>query len=207
MLSSDPDVLPQAFFARDPAAVAADLVGCTCISLCGGKTVISRVVETEAYRGHDDPASHAYRGPTDRTAVMFGAPGHAYVYRSYGVHWCCNVVAHGDDGAGAVLFRSAEVVGGEEHVRARLGCRPERPQSGLLRGPGLFARGLGITVEDNGLPYFADGSHLQLRKGEVGERERIICTPRIGISVAAEAPLRFCIAAHPAVSGPSRLRR
>ncbi len=207
MLSSAPEVLSRAFFAQDPERVAEELIGCELVSVCGGTPVVSRIVETEAYRGRDDPASHAFRGPTERTAVMFADPGHAYVYRSYGVHWCCNAVAHASDAVGAVLFRSAVVVEGEDHVRSRLTTNPSRAHSSLLRGPGLLAQGLGITRKENGCPLFQEGGHLHIRKGKLRDTERIIRTPRIGISVARDELLRFCIAAHPAVSGPSRLQR
>lgn len=207
MSHSGPDRIPKTFFARDPERVARELLGCQLASEWNGMMVMSRIVETEAYRGQEDPASHAYRGPTKRTAVMFAAPGHAYVYRSYGVHWCCNVVAHTEGVAGAVLIRSGELLSGEEYVRMRLDRNADRPRSRLLSGPGLFARGHGITQDANGLPFFQGDSPLRLYQGCLSSEEHIISTPRIGISAAQELKLRFCIAGHPSVSGLSRLRR
>ena len=161
------------------------------------RMVTARIVETEAYLGARDPASHAYRGPTPRAAIMFAQPGHLYVYLSYGVHHCANLVTEPDGVAGAVLLRAASVEHGEETVRLRRGdaVRAEA----LLRGPGNLCRGLGLTLLDNGLDVCAASRvHVEPRVAD----PPLSSGPRVGITVAARRTLRFAWRGHPAVSEP-----
>jgi DNA-3-methyladenine glycosylase len=166
----------------DPVAAARALLGCIHHEDCS-----ARIVETEAYRASDDPASHAFRGQTPRNAVMFGPVGVAYVYFNYGVHWMFNVVAHVEGEAGAVLIRAAEPLTGLELMAARR--RVDKPEA-LLSGPGKLCQGLGVTKEHYGVDLLAGGS-LRLEDG-VAPRE-IVAGPRIGIAQGKgnETPWRF----------------
>jgi DNA-3-methyladenine glycosylase len=183
--------------------VAGELVGARIVCDPGTpRHVEALVVEVEAYLGRDDPASHAHRGPTPRAAVMFGPPGHLYVYLSYGVHFCANVVCEPAGVAGAVLLRAASVERGEEVVRARRGGAAARlPAPALLRGPGNLGTGLGLSLTDNGLDLCDPAARLRLirREAEVP----LAIGPRVGISRATEQPLRLAWAGHPAVSRPA----
>lgn len=165
--------LPQSFFARDVVHVARDLVGAWLqLGGCGGW-----LTETEAYAA-DDPASHSFRGQTLRNAAMFGPPGTAYVYRSYGIHWCLNVTCL--PGA-AVLFRAMDPVEGLELMTARRGGARF-----LATGPGRLGQALGVTTALNGQRYAT--AELLLAQGPMPE---IICGPRIGIRQATDRPWRF----------------
>lgn len=150
---------------------------------------VVRIVETEAYLGMRDPASHAYRGMTPRTAVMFGPPGHSYVYLVYGMYHCLNVVTERDGVAGAVLLRGAEPVAGLGDITAR-----------ELAGPGRLARALGLTTAHGGLDLLRRPLHLHARPR--AGRGRVVAGPRIGLSAGAtkDAPWRFWIAGSPGVS-------
>lgn len=145
-----------------------------------------RVTEVEAYAGPRDPGSHAYRGPTPRTRVMFGPPGHAYVYFSYGMHHCLNVVCEPDGVAGAVLLRAGEVLTGEQVVRGRrdTGRSRPHPHRDLARGPGRLGAALGLSVRDSGLDLCAPASPLQLWTGAAVEPARVRTGPRVGVSGA-----------------------
>ncbi len=142
------------------------------------KSFRARVTETEAYAGADDPASHAYRGPTPRNAIMFGPAGYLYVYLSYGVHWCVNVVTGPPDVASAVLLRGALALDGDPRL-ARMG------------GPGLLTRALGITGADSGLDACSSPPGPIWFEARRGQAPRIGVSPRIGITKAAERPWRF----------------
>ena len=192
----------RAWFARPTIAVARDLVGCTLVVDAGTDSEVRAVlVEVEAYLGTSDPASHAYRGPTPRAAIMFGPPGHLYVYLSYGVHYCANVVTEADGTAGAVLLRAASVIAGEQLVRLRRGTvGASSPAAALLRGPGNLCQGLGITLADNGADVTAAGARVEVLPA--AQRPPLSRGPRVGISVAAEERLRFAWRGHPAVSTP-----
>jgi len=181
--------------------VARELLGCMLHADDGTERhVAARIVEVEAYLGVRDAASHAARGPTPRAAIMFGQPGHLYVYLSYGVHHCANVVTEREGMAGAVLLRAAAVVAGEETVLRRRGAVAS---SRLLRGPGNLCRGLGIGGADNG----ADLCGEERFWIEPGDRSlHVLSGPRVGIKQAPELPLRFAIAGHPAVSAPLLVR-
>jgi DNA-3-methyladenine glycosylase len=201
--------LPRRFFARPTEVVAAELVGT--VLLCDPGTpdeVRAVIVEVEAYQGLADPASHAFRGPSGRAAIMFGPPGHLYVYLSYGMHHCANVVCEPAGTAGAVLLRAAAVLSGEATVRRRRAALGRQPGEGraaespnaLLRGPGNLGAGLGLGLADNGIDLCRAGSRLRLLPG--ASHVPLARGPRVGISRAAERPLRFAWTGHPAVSRP-----
>ncbi len=174
--------LGRGFFAGSVHDVAPELVGCTLkVDGVGG-----RIVEVEAYDA-DDPASHGYRGPTARNQAMFGPPGHAYVYRSYGVHWCLNLVCGPEGRPEAVLVRALEPLVGLERMRERRGLAAERL---LCSGPGRLCQALGVTGEHNGLPL--DRPPFELRPAEaVADVTR---SARIGITRAADLPWRYALA-------------
>jgi DNA-3-methyladenine glycosylase len=182
--------LGREFFARSVHEVAPDLVGVS--FLVGG--VGGVIVEVEAYDG-EDPASHGFRGRTARNASMFGPAGHAYVYRSYGIHWCVNLVC-GDAGEPeAVLLRAVEPTHGVEEMRARRGVADTR---GLCSGPGKLCQALGITREHDGLPL--DRAPFELRSRDA--IPEIVTAPRVGITLATELSWRYCLAGSPYLSRP-----
>ena len=164
----------------------------------GGVTV--RLTEVEAYDGADDPASHAYRGITARNAVMFGPPGRLYVYFSYGMHWCANVVCGPDGRASAVLLRAGEVVAGERVARERRGGRSG---ADLARGPANLTQALGIQRHQDGLDLTG---HLELSATPVPEAA-VATGPRVGVSVAHDVPWRFWLRDDPTVSAYRRSPR
>jgi DNA-3-methyladenine glycosylase len=178
------------FFARSVHEVAPELVGAELyVDGVGGV-----IVEVEAY-DHEDPAAHGYRGRTDRNASMFGQPGCAYVYRSYGVHWCLNFVCEQEGIASAVLVRALEPLAGLDLMQTRRGI--DNPHL-LCSGPGRLCQALGVTREHDGLPL--DAPPFELRPGA---REAALVTgPRIGISKAAERPWRYGLAGTPFLSRP-----
>jgi DNA-3-methyladenine glycosylase len=194
--------LGRAFYQRPPRAVARDLLGRLLVRDTPEGRVAGRIVEVEAYDGANDPASHAYRGETPRNRVMFGPGGHAYVYFTYGMHYCVNVVTGPPGRAQAVLVRALEPVEGVTIMRRRRGVEgTER----LARGPGCVARALGLTRADDGLDL-TRGPLWILDAPARREGRRILRTPRIGIRHAAERPWRYVLAGHPCASGPRRLR-
>lgn len=158
-----------------------------------------RLTEVEAYEGESDPASHAWRGLTPRNAVMYGQAGRLYVYLSYGIHSCVNIVCDVEGRASAVLVRAGEVVTGEEAVRGRRGPVPYRK---LASGPGNVGSALGLTPRDSGLPL--DGVRASLVAGPRGE---VLSGPRVGVSRAADVPWRFWLAGDSTVSAYSRSPR
>ncbi|HEY0331133.1 MAG TPA: DNA-3-methyladenine glycosylase [Rhodopseudomonas sp.] len=171
--------LQRRFFARSVHAVAPELIGATLlVDGVGGV-----IVEVEAYH-HSDPAAHSYGGQTARNAVMFGPPGVAYVYRSYGIHWCLNVVCEEAGSASAVLIRALAPTHGLALMRRRRGVAEERA---LCSGPGKLAQALGVTIAHNGLPLDAPPFAMHARL----QTPAIVAGPRIGISKAAELPWRY----------------
>jgi DNA-3-methyladenine glycosylase len=174
-----PKRLTKAFFNRSVHEVAPDLIGTTL--LFGG--VGGRLVEVEAYH-HTDPAAHSYHGPTPRNVVMFGPAGYAYVYRSYGIHWCLNFVCEPKGSAAAVLIRALEPTVGLARMRRRRGLSDVRL---LCSGPGRLCQALGITRADNGLMLDEPPFELLARSGEV----EIETGPRIGLTKAVEKPWRY----------------
>jgi DNA-3-methyladenine glycosylase len=181
------------FFDRSVHAVARDLVGCTLrFGGCSGV-----IVETESYE-RDDPACHAYVGPTKRNEVLFGPPGRAYVYLSYGIHSLLNAVAEPEGDAAAVLIRALEPTEGLEQMRARRGERPDRD---LCSGPGKLTEALGIGLGENGADLTREPFSFLPRQGSWRSVE-IATGPRIGITKATERPWRFCAAGSAFVSRP-----
>ena len=180
------------FFSRSVHHVAPELIGATL--LIGG--VGGRIVEVEAYH-HTDPAAHSFIGPTPRNAVMFGPPGYAYVYRSYGIHWCLNFVCEPEGSASAVLIRAVEPLEGLAKMRRRRGLSDERL---LCSGPGRLAEAMGVTIAHNGLA-------LDRPPFEVYEREtepEVAIGIRIGITKAAELPWRYGLKGSKFLSKPFR---
>lgn len=179
--------LPRAFYARGTVAVARDLLGCVLHSRVRGVVTAGRIVEVEAYIGPHDPAAHGYRNRrTDRTAPMFGPPGTAYVYFIYGVHWCFNVVTERQGYPSAVLIRALEPLEGLRVMERRRGTAEVRR---LCAGPGNLCRALGITGSLNGVPL--DEGPLRITAATAPPPRLIATGPRIGVSRAADWPLRF----------------
>jgi len=184
--------LGVAFFDRSVHEVARELIGCRLFhDGCGGT-----IVETESY-DRDDPACHAYAGLTERTEILFGAPGRAYVYLSYGIHSLLNAVAEPEGEAAAALIRALEPTAGLEEMRARRGGRPDHD---LCSGPGRLTEALGIGLDANGADLAAEPFLLlPPEKDWAGE---VVAGPRIGITKAVERPWRFCAARSRFVSSP-----
>jgi DNA-3-methyladenine glycosylase len=183
-----PERLGREFFARSVHDVAPDLIGCTLlVDGVGGP-----IVEAEAY-DQEDPASHGFRGRTARNRSMFGPPGHAYVYRSYGIHWCLNFVCEEEGVAAAVLLRALEPSHGVDAMRARRGLEDGRL---LCSGPGRLCQALGLTGEHDGLPLDRAPFELLARENE----PEIACGPRIGITRGADLPWRHGLAGSPYLS-------
>jgi DNA-3-methyladenine glycosylase len=189
--------LPRRFFARASDAVARDLIGSHIEVRSKGRTLRALIVETEAYGGVDDPASHAFRGPTPRCEVMFGPAGFLYVYRSYGVHWCMNVVTETTGVAGAVLLRGAVI----ETMTNEVGNL--EPVAHLLRGPGTLTRGLAIDGADNGIDCCARTARRVTFQSGTNNVDHVHVgnSPRIGISKGQERRSRYFLVGHRAVSG------
>ena len=199
-------LIPRDFLARFSVQVAPDLLGCILEHQTAAGLVAVRLTEVEAYAGAADPASHAYRGKTKRNAVMFGPPGHAYVYFTYGMHFCVNLVCAGNGSASAVLLRAGEVVEGEELARARrtrgaasVGHRD------LARGPARLCQALDIDRSQDGVDVCVAGSPLRVRWPDAGTTARsaekkIATGPRVGVSSAADVPWRFWVEGDPTVS-------
>ena len=201
--------LSRVFFAGHPSHVARNLLGKVLVREAPGTRLTARIVEVEAYLGKEDPAAHAAAGRTLRNSVLFGPPGHAYIYFIYGNHYCLNVSCEPEGKAGGVLFRAVEpLTGVEEMARARglelqyIRDLPEKDLPKLTSGPGRMCEALGITRgRDNDCDLTSTESSLWI--GDDGYRTRnIAVTPRIGITKAAELPLRYIIAGNPFVSGP-----
>jgi DNA-3-methyladenine glycosylase len=169
-------------FARDSHEVARSLIGA--VLLVGG--VGGRIVETEAY-DREDPASHSFSGPTIHNSAMFGPPGHAYVYRSYGIHWCLNFVCREDGHGAGVLIRAIEPLQGIDQMRNRRGLQELHL---LCSGPGRVGQALAITRELNGAPLDQPPFEVVASPG----KQKIVCGPRIGISKAMDVPWRFGLA-------------
>ena len=182
--------LAKDFFARSVHDVAPDLVGATLLVDGVGGTI----VEVEAY-DHEDPAAHGFRGRTERNASMFGPPGHAYVYRSYGIHWCLNLVCEEEGSASAVLLRALRPTDGLEVMRARRGLDQERL---LCSGPGRLCQSLGVTREHDGLALDEPPFQLEAREGNL----EVAAAPRIGIRRASDRPWRYVLAGSRYLSRP-----
>jgi DNA-3-methyladenine glycosylase len=188
-------VLERAFYDRDPRLVARDLLGCV---LVHGEVAV-RLTEVEAYLGQGaDPASHSHRGRTPRNAVMFGPPGHAYLYFTYGMHWCANVVCCEEGLAGGVLLRAGEVISGVEVARSR---RPAaRTDVELARGPARLASALALDGAQNGLDVCDPTGDLRILAGDQVPEARVRTGPRVGVAAGAESAFRWWTADDPTVS-------
>ena len=187
----------------DPVTAARRLLG----ALITVRGIRARIVEVEAYGGPPtglwpDPASHSFRGPSVRNAVMFGPPGRLYTYRSHGIHVCANVSCGPDGAAAAVLLRAAAVESGSADARDRRG--PAVPVTGLARGPGNLCSALGITMDDNGIDLFDPHSAVTVH---LGEGCSVIAGPRVGVSRAADRGWRFWVPGRPEVSAYRRSPR
>lgn len=202
-------LLDRAFFDRPPEEVAPDLLGRVIVH----GAVAVRLTEVEAYAGiGQDPASHAYRGRTARNAVMFGEPGRLYVYFTYGMHFCANLVCLPEGTGSAVLLRAGEVVAGAELARARrlsggngagsLAGGPSRavPDRDLARGPARLAVSLGLTREHNGLDCCSADGPIRVFEGRPVDPSAVRSGPRTGVAAGAETPWRFWIDGDPTVS-------
>ncbi|MEV6913210.1 DNA-3-methyladenine glycosylase [Amycolatopsis sp. NPDC051071] len=184
--------------ALDPVELASLLLGAVIEATGPSGTVAVRLVEVEAYRGLDDPASHCYRGMTPRNEVMWGPAGFLYVYFVYGMHFCANVVGTEDGQPGAVLLRAGEVVSGADIVRAR---RPSARGNGeLAKGPAILTSVLGIAKAENGVDLTDPASPVRLFTGERVPESAIRTGPRVGVATAMDTPWRFWIDGSPAVS-------
>jgi DNA-3-methyladenine glycosylase len=199
------ELLPRDFFARPSQRVAPDLLGCVLESELPDGLVAVALTEVEAYAGQADPASHAYRGPTRRNAVMFGEPGHAYVYFTYGMHFCVNLVCMPEGTASAVLLRAGAVVAGADLARRRrIATRSARTgpsDRDLARGPARLCQALGIDRALDGADACDPRSVLRIRRGSQATPPGTVRHgPRVGISRAADEPWRFWVADDPTVS-------
>ena len=191
-------LLPRSFFDRPALQVAPALLGCVLEHQAPDGLVAVALTEVEAYAGAADPASHAYRGRTGRNAVMFGPPGHSYVYFTYGMHFCVNLVCLPAGTAEAVLLRAGAVVEGVAVARRRR-LTSRRPAD-LARGPALLCQALAVDRAQDGADVCAAGSALRIRaRGDEPPRE-VLTGPRVGVSAGAEVPWRFWIGGDPTVS-------
>ncbi|WP_422785646.1 DNA-3-methyladenine glycosylase [Pseudonocardia spirodelae] len=191
-------VLDRAELAVDVLPAARRLLGCVLEADTPEGTVAVRLVEVEAYRGRDDPASHCYRGRTPRNGVMFGPPGHLYVYFVYGMHFCANVSCLTDGEPGAVLLRAGELLTDPGVARAR---RPTaRRDADVARGPARLAALLGLGRDDDGTDVTDPASRVRLLAGEPVAASRVRTGPRVGVAAAAELPWRLWVDGSPAVS-------
>ena len=181
--------LPRSFFARPSPEVGPNLLGRILVRKVGDGTLLTaRIVEAEAYQ-EDDPASHSFRGRSNRTEVMFGPPGHAYVYFTYGMHHCMNVVTGSTGEGSAVLLRAAEPLEGLEEMARRRGRNDHRA---LCSGPGRLCQALGIDRAENGLDLVR-GRLLWLLEGAPVAPSTISVGPRVGITSGTERPWRFSV--------------
>jgi DNA-3-methyladenine glycosylase len=202
-------VLAREFFGRAATQVAPELLGCVLVHDSGAGQVAVEIVEVEAYMGSADPASHAFRGRTARNEVMFGEPGHAYVYFTYGMHFCVNLVCEVPGDAAAVLLRAGRVVAGAEVAAVRRSASARAGGGGraavgggaagrrvvqLASGPARLCQALGIDRAQNGADVCDPGSALRICAGTGPPPERIATGPRVGVSTGAEVPWRFWIA-------------
>jgi DNA-3-methyladenine glycosylase len=186
-------VLPRSFYARPVLEVARDLLG----AVVTHGPVAVRLTEVEAYAGAHDPASHAFRGQTTRNAVMFGRAGHAYVYFTYGMHFCMNLVTGPAGHASAVLLRAGAVIAGLDDARAR---RPRATDRDLARGPARLTLALDVDRSCDGVDVTDGATRLQVRRGRPTGDADVRWGPRVGIRAAAELPWRAWIDGEPTVS-------
>ncbi|MGH8889341.1 MAG: DNA-3-methyladenine glycosylase [Acidothermaceae bacterium] len=190
-------ILPRGFFDNASTEVAPALLGTVIEHQTADGAVAIRLTEVEAYRGELDPASHAYRGRTQRNSVMYGAPGHVYVYFTYGMHFCANLVCEGPGTASAVLLRAGEVIDGVELASLR---RRGAVARDLARGPARLVVALGLGRDDNGRDACDPRSTLRIRAGQPVAKATVRQGPRVGVAAAAEVAWRFWLDGEPTVS-------
>ncbi len=196
-----PHSIPRSFYDRDPRLVGHDLLGKILVRHQGKKLLAGRIVEVEAYLGADDPAAHASIGRTLRNAVLFGPPGRAYIYFIYGNHYCLNVSCLPDGVPGGILFRALEPLEGTKNMFKLRGIAEDADLRRLTSGPGRLAAAFGITRErDNGKDLTSLRSDLYIADDGAAP-PRVLITKRIGITKAAEMPLRYIVAGSRFVSG------
>ena len=201
MAPSSATILPHSFYDRDPRLVGPDLLGKILVRRQGGQYLAGRIVEVEAYLGADDPAAHASIGKTPRNAVLFGPPGFAYVYFIYGNHYCLNVSCLPDGTPGGILFRALEPIAGMSEMFKLRGIPEDSDPRRLTSGPGRMASAFGITRErDNGKDLASAGSDLYIQD-DGGPRPQVLTTRRIGITKAADMPLRYVVRENRFLSG------
>lgn len=204
-MTGDAGVVGRDRLALPALRLAPRLIGAVVVSDVGGVRVAVRLTEVEAYEGMDDPASHAWRGPTARNAVMFGPAGHLYCYFTYGMHWCANVVCGADGVASAVLLRAGDVVTGEDVAFSR---RPAaRRPADLARGPARLASCLALAGAENGVDLCDPASAVRLVSLPARRRPGVLAGPRVGISRATERPWRFRLDGAASVSASRGARR
>ena len=192
--------LPASFYARETEIVARELLGTIIRCVTRGGVASGRIVETEAYLGEHDPGCHAAAGYTPRTSTLYGPPGTSYVYLSYGVHWCANAVTRREGLPSAVLIRAIEPLEGLPLMRRRR--RHIEAERQLANGPGKLCEALGVTEAHNALPLF-DSAFTIHRAPAVADSD-VAITPRIGLTKAADWPLRWVVATSPYLSRPYR---
>jgi len=185
------NILPGEFYRRDTLEVARDLLGKALVKFKGSEMVGGIILETEAYYGQDDPASHAYGGKTPRSEIMFGKPGIAYVYMCYGMYYLLNVVTENEGKPGAVLIRALKPLWGIDIMKRR---RNANLEDRLTDGPGKLTIALGIDIKDNGADIVKGGNRLYISDYKTGGNNlKIIATERIGVKKGEDRPLRFLI--------------
>ena len=197
-------MLPRSFFLQSPETLAPALLGKILARRQRGRLLAGRIVETEAYLGSDDPAAHAFRGETSRNAVLFGAPGHAYVYSIYGLHFCMNISCQPVGVAGCVLLRALEPLQEVAAMRRNRGLAKETAMSKIASGPGKLCSALAITrAANNGCDLTSTNNQLFLLDDGSLHQDIAIST-RIGIRHAADWPMRFFVSGNACVSGGGR---
>lgn len=193
--------MPAALLRGEARRVARRLLGALLVDATAEESVVARIVETEAYSARD-PASHSYRGRTPRTEAMFGRAGLAYVYRSYGLHWCINVSC-GEEGDGAaVLLRALEPIAGLAVMQRRRALPASAPPARLCRGPGNLAQAMGVTLAYTGLDLLDPAGPLRMVRGATQPPAGVRCGPRVGITRAVDKAWRYYLAGNANVSGP-----
>ena len=194
---STASVLPRSFFARPSVEVAPDLLGCFMVRDSDEGRCVLRITEVEAYAGSVDPASHAYRGKTQRNAVMFGPAGHLYVYFTYGMHYCANTVCGEVGVPSGVLLRAGEIVEGADLAQSR---RLNASARDLARGPARLTQALALGRADNGVDL-CDGGALTFHRRDASAADFVVRTgPRVGVAAAWDVPWRFWVDGDPTVS-------
>jgi DNA-3-methyladenine glycosylase len=190
--------LPRSFYLRPTLVVARSLLGKLLVRRVRGQTFVGTIVEVEAYLGAADRASHAYRGITARNKVMFGEGGHLYVYFTYGMHYCANVVTEARGTGHAVLLRAVEPLKGVGRMRRNRSLSPDKDDRNIANGPAKLCQAFTIARAENGTDL--TGKKIFIARGKPVARARVIASRRIGIRKAVDKPWRFSLEGHPCVS-------